>query len=155
MKTKKKVFPKNEILFSPDSSGHLHSDVHQSQIIGGDAYVDHTQTIRGDTVKLLGDISRGGVEGTRLEAKAKNTKNIRGQGQGQPFRGQTLLRPRTGMLEAKDQGHKRKCSQKQKKTFTKIFLVITTKKRFSNNFSGAPQNFYKSKNIAVLEPRTA
>ena len=23
----------------------------------GDAYVDHTQTIRGDTVKLLGDIS--------------------------------------------------------------------------------------------------
>ena len=40
-----------------------------------------------------------GVEDTRLEAKA--TKKIRGQGQGQPFRGQTLSSPRTGMLEAK------------------------------------------------------
>ena len=61
---------------------------------------------------------RGGVEDTRLEAKAKakDTKKIRGQGQGQPFRGQTLSRPRTGMLEAKakDQGHSRKCSPKKK-----------------------------------------
>ena len=40
----------------------------------------------------------------------------RGQGQGQPFRGQTLSRPRTGMLEAKakDQGHSQKCFPKQK-----------------------------------------
>ena len=62
-------------------------------------------------------INRGGVEDTRLEAQAKDTKKIRGQGQGQPFRGQTLSRPRTGMLEAKakDQGHKRKCSPKKKK----------------------------------------
>ena len=47
----------------------------------------------------------------------------RDQGQGQPFRGQTLSRPRTGMLEAKakNQGHKRKCSPKKKKVFTKIF----------------------------------
>ena len=44
-------------------------------------------------------MNRGGVEDTRLEAK--DTNKIRGQGQGQPFRGQTLLRPRTGMLEAK------------------------------------------------------
>ena len=62
---------------------------------------------------------RGGVEDTRLEAKAKakDTKKIRGQGQGQPFRGQTLSRPRTGMLEAKakDQGHKRQVLSKKKK----------------------------------------
>ena len=32
-------------------------------------------------------ITRGGVEDTRLEAKAKDTKKIRGQGEGQPFRG--------------------------------------------------------------------
>ena len=59
-------------------------------------------------------INRGGVEDTRLEAKAKDTKKIRGQGQ--PFRGQTLSRPRTGMLEAKakDQRHSRKCFQKKK-----------------------------------------
>ena len=44
---------------------------------------------------------RGGVEDVRLEAKAKDTKKIRAQGQGQPFRGQNLSRPRTGMLEAK------------------------------------------------------
>ena len=50
----------------------------------------------------MGDIfSGGGVEDTRLEAKAKDTKKIRGQGQGQPFRGQNLSRPRTEMLEAK------------------------------------------------------
>ena len=106
---------------------------------------------------------RGGVEDTRLEAKAKDTKKIRGQGQGQgqPFRGQTLSRPRTGMLEAKakDQGHKRKCSpkkkkKKKKKVFTKIFQAISTKKRFLKNFSSAPQNFNNSKNTAVLEPRT-
>ena len=47
-------------------------------------------------------MNRGGVEDTRLEAKAKDTKKIRGQGQ--PFRGQTLSRPRTGMLEAKAKG---------------------------------------------------
>ena len=66
-------------------------------------------------------LHRGGVEDTRLEAKAKakDTKKIRGQGQGQgqPFRGQTLSRPRTGMLEAKakDQGHKAQVLSKKKK----------------------------------------
>ena len=45
-----------------------------------------------------------------------DTKKIRGQGQGQPFRGQNLSRPRTGMLQAKakDQGHRRKRSPKNK-----------------------------------------
>ena len=102
---------------------------------------------------------KGGVEDTRLEAKAKDTKKIRGQGQ--PFRGQTLSRPRTGMLEAKakDQGHKRKCSpkkkkKKKKKVFTKIFRAISTKKRFPKKFSSAPQNINNSKNSAVLVPRT-
>ena len=46
-----------EHYFSPNSSGQLRSDVHQSQIIWGDADVDHTQTIWGDAVKLLGNIS--------------------------------------------------------------------------------------------------
>ena len=95
----------------------------------------------------------------------RTQKKIRGQGQ--PFRGQTLSRPRTGMLEAKDQGHKRKCSpkkkiftkifqaiSKKKKVFTKTFHAISTKKRFPRNFSSPPQNFNDSKNSAVLEPRT-
>ena len=83
-------------------------------------------------------LARGGVEDTRLEAKAKakDTKKIRGQGQGQgqPFRGQTLSRPRTGMLEAKakDQGHKAQVLSKKKK-----------KKGLHKNFSGDLQ---KNKN---------
>ena len=40
-----------EQFFSPNSSGLLRSDAHQRQIIGGDADVDHSQTIGGDTVK--------------------------------------------------------------------------------------------------------
>ena len=60
-------------------------------------------------VFVLKVATRGVVEETRLEAK--DEKKI--QGQGQPLRGQTLSRPRTGMLEAKDQGHSRKCSPKK------------------------------------------
>ena len=82
--------------------------------------------------------SRGGVEDTRLDAKAKakDTKKIRGQGQGQPFRGQTLSRPRTGMLEAKakDQGHKAQVLSKKKK-----------KKGLHKNFSGDLQKKKKKK----------
>ena len=67
--------------------------------------------------------NRGGVKDTRL--KAKDSKKI--QGQGQPFRGQNLSRPRTGMLEAKanDRGHRRKRSPKLKKVFKNIFQAIS------------------------------
>ena len=112
--------------------------------------------------------NRVGVEDTRLESKAKNTKNI--QGQGQPFRGRTLSKPRTGMLEAKDQGQ-RCISVLQKKRSSKIFSGNLKKtgfqkffsgdlqKRNQNKvvqifFSGNLQNFNNSKNSAVLEPRT-
>ena len=92
--------------------------------------------------------------GHKARGQGQEHKKIRGQGQGQPFRGQNLSMPRTGMLvaKAKDQGHKRKCSpkKKKKKVFTKIFQAISTKKRFSS----APLNFNNSKNSAVLEPRT-
>ena len=102
--------------------------------------------------------------GHKAQGQGQGHKKIRGQGQ--PFRGQTLSRPRTGMLEAKDQGHKRKCFPKKKrssqnffrqspkkKVFTKIFQAISTKKRFPKYFSSAPQNFINSKNSAVLKPR--
>ena len=51
---KTKFFTTNETLFSPNSSGQLRSNAHQSQIIGGNADVDHSETIRGHTAKLLG-----------------------------------------------------------------------------------------------------
>ena len=68
--------------------------------------------------------NRDEVEDTRLEAK--DTKKIRGQGQGQGqlFRGQTLSTPRTGMLKAKDQGHRRKRSPK-KNVFKNFFQAIS------------------------------
>ena len=66
METKKKVFTKNGTLFFlnlgehqkrntffPGSSRDLRLDALQSQIIGGDADVDHTKIIGGDTFKLL------------------------------------------------------------------------------------------------------
>ena len=43
--------------FFPNSGGDLRSDAHQSQIIGGDADVDHTQIIRGIQSNYWGDIS--------------------------------------------------------------------------------------------------
>ena len=92
---------------------------------------DHKKLVSRPTALVVH--TRGGVEDTRLEAKAKakDTKKIRGRGQGQPFRGQTLSRPRTGMLEAKakDQGHKRKCSPKKKKVFKKFFQAISKKRK--------------------------
>ena len=106
--------------------------------------------------------NRGGVENTRLEAKATDAKKIRGQGQGQSYRGQTLSRPRTGMLEAKaeDQEHKRKCSPKKKtskiffrrspnkkKVFKIIFQAISRKNCFPKNFSGALQTLTTQKKV--------
>ena len=78
--------------------------------------------VENDTISYALLFNRGGVENTRLEAK--DTKKIQGQGQGQPFRGQTLSRLRTGMLEAKDQGHSHKCSPK-KTVFNKVFQAIS------------------------------
>ena len=65
---------------------------------------------------------------------AKDTKKIRGQGQGQPLRGQTLSRPRTGMLKAKakDQGKRGKCSPK-KKVFNKIFQTISKREKLKRS----------------------
>ena len=71
-------------------------------------------------------LDRGGVEDTRLEAKAKDTKKFRGQGQGQ-----TLSRPRP---RTKDTGA---CVlQKFFFKFSKIFFKQSRKKGLQNFFSG-------------------
>ena len=87
-------------------------------------------------LSILCAIDRGGVEDTMLEAKAKDTKKIRGQGQGQPFRGQTLLRPRTGMLEAKAKDTNTSALQKKKKerSSQKIFKRSPLKNVFQKIF---------------------
>ena len=114
---------------------------------------------------------RVGVEDTRLEAKAKDTKKFRGQGQGQ-----TLSRPRikdtgAGVLQKKEglqnffsSDLKKKVFKnffQAKKVFKNFFQAISTwekQKRSSQIFcevSGAfQQNYNGSKNSAVLKPRT-
>ena len=71
--------------------------------------------------------NRGGVEDTRLEAKAKDTKKFRGQGQGQ-----TLSRPRTKDTDASV------FSKKKKKVF-KNFFRRSQKKDL--------QNFFQAKKV--------
>ena len=90
-------------------------------------------------------IIRGGVEDIRLVRPS----------QGQPFRGQqTLSRPRTGMLEAKDtgasvlkkNGFPKKVSGDLKKKATKNFSGQLQKKVFKNYF----QVIYKTFTIQKL-----
>ena len=102
------------------------------------------------SVKKSKVTTRGGVENTRLEAKAKakDTKKIRGQGQGQPFRGQTLSRPRTGMLEAKakDQGHKAQVLSKKKKkkrSSQKFFRRSPKRKKKKKKKKRSSQKFFR------------
>ena len=62
----------------------------------------------------------------------RTQKKIRGQGQDQPFRGQTLLGPRTGILKAKakDQRHNAEVKSKKKSSlrnfgkFSEILSVL-------------------------------
>ena len=90
----------------------------------------------------------GGVEDTRLEAKYR--KHIRGQGQ--PFRGQTLLRPRTTLprtdpLEAKD-----RFAQGQSqgpRTQAQVF----SKKRSSKMFSRRSPKEEKEKRLRKFSAR--
>ena len=44
--------------------------------------------------------------GHDVRGQGQRLKKFRGQGQGPTFRGYTLSRPSTGMIEAKDQRHK-------------------------------------------------
>ena len=85
------------------------------------------------------------------KARGQGHKKIRGQGQRQPFREKTLSRPRTGMLKAKDQGHKRKCSSNKKKVYTKIFQAISKKKVFTKFFQAISRKKVFQKNFQVLQ----
>ena len=70
--------------------------------------------------------------GHKARGQDQGHKKIRGQGQGQPFRGQALLRPRTEMLEAKAKD--RGASVLQKKRSSKQFFRQSPIYRRSQNF---------------------
>ena len=98
--------------------------------------------------------TRGGVEDTRLEAKAKDSlsEDRHSRGQGPRTQSASALQKKKVFTKIFQAISKKK--KKKKKVFTKIFQAISTKKRFPKNFSSAPQNFNIPKNSAVLEPRT-
>ena len=96
-------------------------------------------------VNIIGNYQRWS-RGHKARGQGQGHKKIRGQGQ--PFRGQTLSRPRTGMLEAKakDQGHKRKCSPKKKKRSSQKFFKRSPKKKvFSKIFQAISKKKKKKK----------
>ena len=68
--------------------------------------------------------SRGGVEDTKLEAKAKDTKKNPRPRPRTAFPRTDPLEAKDRMLEAKDQGHSCRCSLK-KKAFKKVFHAIS------------------------------
>ena len=63
-------------------------------------------------------------QGHKARRQGQEVKKIRGQGQ-------TLLRPRTGMLEAKDQGHNVQVFSKKKKIFAQKHPKFSRKFRSS------------------------
>ena len=92
--------------------------------------------------------NRGGVEDTRLEAKAKDSPS-----EDRHFRGQGLecLRPRP---RTKDTNASVLQKKKKEKVLQKFFQAISTKNGLEKRFSADLQNFNHSKTSAVLEPRT-
>ena len=86
-------------------------------------------------------ICRGVVEDTRLEAKAKDTKKFRGQGQGLTFPGQTISRPKLEMLEVKDQGHNAQVLSNKKKGLRSKNRKLSAKFRRSPKLKKVFKNF--------------
>ena len=87
-----------------------------------------------------GDASRDGAELFKIRvdfsAKIVTFRLVGGDASppSPPLNPPLLSRPRTGMLEAKDQGTSASALQK-KKVFTKIFQAISKKKGLHKNFS--------------------
>ena len=89
---------------------------------------------------------RGGVENTRLQTKAKDTKKNPGQGQGEP-----LSRPTTGMLEVKAKERTKETGAMSilQKRSSKIFSGVLQQKKkvFKTFFRRSPKKKTSAKNI--------
>ena len=103
-------------------------------------------------------ITRGGVEDTRLEAKAKDRPS-RGQGQGPRIQTQKKILKNFFQAMLKKGLQKLFPGEKglQKIFFRRSLLEKTKKKVFADfpqGFWRFPTKFQRFKNSAVLEPRT-
>ena len=90
------------------------------KLLNASVYQKNLRAIKEVLIAINSLRTRGGVEDTRLEAKAKDTKKFRSQGQAQ-----TLSRPRTKGTGA---------SVLQKKKIFKNFFQAISKKRSSKFF---------------------
>ena len=112
-----------------------------------------------------GDGLLGWSRGHKARGKGQGHKKILGQGQsqGQPIRGQTFSRPRTGMLKTKDTSAR----VLQKKSLQKFFSGDLKKRSSKTFFRRSPvkytllkfffrrsTKFQQFKKSAVLELRT-
>ena len=92
--------------------------------------------------------------GHKFRGQDQGHKKIQGQGQEQPYRGQTLLRPRAGILKAKakDQGHNTDIISEKKVfaqnfiNFPKISSVLQKKKVFKKFFASSLAFFKMTQN---------
>ena len=119
-----------------------------------------------------------------VDSQQRWSQGHKARGEGQGHKKISRPRPRTDPLEAKDQGHRRKCSQKKgpqsfffrrsqkikdlqkifsgenglQKCFFRRSLLEETKKKVFANFPQVfwrfPTKFQWLKNSALLEPRT-
>ena len=87
--------------------------------------------------------------GHKTRCQGQGHKKIRGQGQGQ-----TLSRPRTGMLEAKARTKDTSASVLQKKVFKNFFQAFSSKKCLLEFFFKQFTKFQQFKKSVVLKPRT-
>ena len=68
------------------------------------------------------------------------SRGHKARGQGQPFRGQTPSRPRTGMLEAKDTGAS---GLQKKKDLQNVFSGDLQKRKTKKVFANYPRGFWR------------
>ena len=108
----------------------------------GESYADADSSTH-EVLTAMKSVGQRWSRGHKARGQGQRHKKIRGQGQGQ-----TLSRPRTGMLEAKakDQGHKRECSpKKKKKGLHKNFSGDLHKKTFFKRFFKRSTKFFQFK----------
>ena len=89
--------------------------------------------------------------GHKARGQGEGHKKIRGQGHGQPFRGQTLSRQ--GQKCSRPRTKDTNTSVLKKKVFKNFFQAISKKNGLEKKISADLQIFNHSKNSAVLEAK--
>ena len=117
-------------------SFNVSNGIRQGSVLSPYLFAVYMNDLSSELNKVNAGCTVGNLKLNHIMQRWSRGHKARGQGHGQPFRGQTLSRPRTAMLEAKakDQGHKRKCSPKKKRSLQKFFKRSPRKHFFQKIF---------------------